>query len=472
MSKATQPGGKPNTDETRLERDSLGAVNVPRDALYGAQTERARRNFGVAGGPMPAAFIKALAKIKSEAAGVNASLGRLTGARALAIRDAAEAIVAGEHADQFPVDVYQTGSGTSSNMNMNEVLANLAARALGETVHPNDDVNLGQSSNDVIPSALRLAAARQTTDRLLPALAGADETLVRRGRELADVVKTGRTHWMDAMPLTLGQELSGWRALLADVHRRLSGELPRLCALPIGGTAVGTGVNGHPDFGPRVATALAQRMRLPVTALDVPAEGMAGQQAPLMMSALLRTLAIALRKIANDIRMMASGPTSGLGEISLEALQPGSSIMPGKVNPVVCEAVLMASARIEGNDHTVALAAADAPFQLNMMLPLLAHTLLESIDLAAWAVELLNQRVFASFEPLEERLAEGLARNPILATALVPLLGYDASARIVKRAMAEGRPLREIALEETDLDAATLERALDPLRLTRLARSE
>ncbi|MEZ5660384.1 MAG: lyase family protein [Burkholderiaceae bacterium] len=388
-----------NEPAARIERDSLGEIAVPANALYGAQTQRAVQNFGHAQGPMAPAFIQALAMIKREAALANGQLGRLPAARAQAIQAAADEIVAGHWLDQFPVDVLQTGSGTSTNMNMNEVLAALAARRLGGSVHPNDEVNLGQSSNDVIPSALRLAAAQQLRHSLLPALAALDATLARRSRELSDVVKTGRTHWMDAMPLTLGQEVDAWRAMFAMSGDAFEREMPALCALPLGGTAIGTGVNGHPAFATQVCAALAGRSGLPVSALALPSAAMAGQQAPLSLSAQLRALAITLQKVANDLRMMASGPHAGLGEIALDALQPGSSIMPGKVNPVVCEAVLMACARVIGQDHTIALAAADAPFQLNLMLPLIADTLLSGIALMAWAITRLDTRVLASFQP-------------------------------------------------------------------------
>ncbi|GIX30954.1 MAG: fumarate hydratase class II [Porticoccaceae bacterium] len=452
----------------REERDSLGVVRVPADALWRAQTQRAVENFPLSGERMPEPFLRALALIKQAAARVNGRRGLLDPERAEAIARAAEAVAAGHHLDQFPVDVFQTGSGTSSNMNANEVIATLAERHLGGRlhVHPNDHVNLCQSSNDVVPTAIQLAAALELRDRLEPARQRLVETVAARAEALADVVKTGRTHLMDAMPLTFGQELSAWVAQLEAAGARLAEAARRLHALPIGGTAVGTGVNSFPGFGAEVAAELASLTGLPLSAHPCPFFGIASVDAPLEFSAQLRGLAVAMLKICNDLRWMNSGPLAGLAEIELPALQPGSSIMPGKVNPVIPEAVAMACVQVLGFDAALAVAGQSSNFQLNVMLPLVARNLLQGVTLLANGARLLANKAVSGFRVNRERIEATLAQNPILATALNPLIGYERAAEIARRAFAERRPVLEIALEETDLPREVLERLLDPRRLT------
>jgi fumarate hydratase class II len=451
--------------KTRTEKDSLGTVEVPADALYGAATQRAIENFRISR-PLPAELIAAICLIKGAAARANAALGLLDDDIARGIADAADAIVAGAHLDQFPIDVYQTGSATSTNMNANEVLATLASRATAKPVHPNDHVNLGQSSNDVIPSAIQLAAARAVTDALLPALDHLARAIDRQSKAIGNIVKTGRTHLMDAVPVTFAQEMSGWSAAVRSGARRVRDTLPDLCALPQGGTAVGTGLNAHPELATRIAADLAARTGLPLVRADNLFERMAGQETSAALSGQLRGLAITLMKISNDLRLMNSGPDAGIGEIELPALAPGSSIMPGKVNPVAPEAVAMIAARVIGNDTTIAIAAQSGNFELNVMLPLIADTLLESIRLLANGARLLADRAIDGFKVNSERIARSLATNPILVTALNPLIGYARAAEIAKRAYAERRPIVDVAAESTDIPRAELERLLDPARLT------
>jgi len=449
----------------RQEQDSLGTVEVPQDALWGAQTQRAVDNFHISGRRMPEAFIRALAQTKAACAEVNLALGQLPQEVAAAIVAAAEAVAAGEHADAFPVDVYQTGSGTSSNMNMNEVLARLASRD-GVTVHPNDHVNRSQSSNDVIPTALHVAASQQVEQDLLPALRHLIATIARREREVGDIVKTGRTHLMDAMPVRLEQELSGWRTQLELDLERLEETRRRVNRLAIGGTAVGTGINAPAGFGERVAARLGER-----TGIDFVREGngfaaLASQDTAVELSGQLRTAATSLVKIANDLRWMNSGPLAGLGEIALPALQPGSSIMPGKVNPVIPEAVIMAAQQVIGLDAAVAAAGQGGNFQLNVGLPLIADNLLAGIALLARAAEHLADRAVAGFTVNEEAMRAALDRNPILVTALNAEIGYEAGARIAKEAYASGRPILEVAAERTDIPRERLQELLDPAALT------
>ncbi len=451
----------------RIERDSMGELQVPADALWGAQTQRAVDNFPISGQPMPAAFIRALGLIKHACAEANLELALLDGTRAGAIMVAASRVAANQHDAHFPVDVYQTGSGTSSNMNANEVIARLADPDGALGIHPNDHVNMGQSSNDVIPTAIQVSAALLTTEHLLPALKHLHLSLLQRSEQLAEVVKTGRTHLMDAMPVTLGQELQGWAAQIASAQHRLSDTLSRLRRLPQGGTAVGTGINAHPEFGDRVAAALARATGFEFVAADNRFEGIGSQDAAVELSGQLKALAVALMKIANDLRWMNSGPLAGLGEIELEALQPGSSIMPGKVNPVIPEAVCMVAARVIGNDATITVAGQSGNFQLNVMLPVVAASLLESLYLLGNATRLLADRAIATFKVKHERLNEALARNPILVTALNSVIGYEKGAAAAKQAYAEGRPIIDVALEVTDLSRAELERLLDPFKLTR-----
>jgi fumarate hydratase class II len=451
----------------RLESDSLGTIEVPSSALWGAQTQRAIANFPSSGLTMPRAFLRALGMVKSCAAGANGELGELPPAIAAAIEAAADAVAAGTHDAEFPVDVFQTGSGTSSNMNANEVIATLASRATGLAVHPNDHVNRAQSSNDVVPTAIHVAAALELEQRLLPALAHLGAVLQRRIESLGAVVKTGRTHLMDAMPLTLAQELSGWRAQVLHGVERLRGVMPRLRALAQGGTAVGTGVNAPPAFGRIVAARLTAKTGIAFEPSANYFEALSCQDTAVELSGQLRVVAVSLMKIANDLRWMNSGPLAGLAELSLPALQPGSSIMPGKVNPVVPEAVAMIAAQVMGNDATIMVAAQSGNFQLNVMLPVIAYDLLQSIELLAIASRNLADRAIAGFEVNEAGLAAAVARNPILITGLNAAIGYDRGAAIAKRAYAEGRPIAEVAAEMTDIDAARLRRLLDPLQLTR-----
>jgi fumarate hydratase, class II len=451
----------------RIERDSMGELQVPADALWGAQTQRAVQNFPVSGRRMPRGFIRALGLIKHAAAAANARLGLLDRAIAEAIQSAAAEVAQGAHDAHFPIDVFQTGSGTSTNMNANEVIAHLASRRLDRAVHPNDHVNMGQSSNDVIPTAIGVGAALAVRGELMPALEHAAEVLRAKERELAAVVKTGRTHLMDAMPVTLGQELSGWRTQLENGRARLASVEPRLLALAQGGTAVGTGINAHPQFGATFCRELAALTGIAFTPSRNYFESLSCQDAAVELSGQLKVIAVSLLKIANDLRWMNSGPLAGLGEISLPALQPGSSIMPGKVNPVIPEAAAMVAAEVIGNDATITVAGQSGNFQLNVMLPLIAYDLLESIRLLANVLHLLADRAIAGFTVNHARLAEALERNPILVTALNPVIGYEKGAAIAKKAYAEGRPIREVAEAMTDLPREQLERLLDPTELTR-----
>ena len=454
------------SDQYRIEQDSMGQLNVPVDALWGAQTQRAVNNFPISGQPMPAAFIAALGQVKAACAQANAELGLLPKDMAAAISAAALQVAEGQHVAQFPVDVYQTGSGTSSNMNANEVIAKLADPDGRLGVHPNDHVNMGQSSNDVIPTTIQVSACLQTSEHLLPALKSLHQQLCRRSEQLERVTKTGRTHLMDAMPVTFGQELATWASQIDSAMQRIMDALKRLRQLPQGGTAVGTGINAHPEFGARVAEALAQATGFEFVRADNAFEGIASQDAVVELSGQLKTLAVAIMKIGNDLRWMNSGPLAGLGEIELEALQPGSSIMPGKVNPVIPEAACMVAARVMGNDTTITVAGQSGNFQLNVMLPVVAASILESIQLLGNVSRLLADRAIATFKVREDRIAEALARNPILVTALNPVIGYEKGAAAAKQAYREGRPIVEVAAELTGMDRAELEALLDPYKLT------
>jgi fumarate hydratase, class II len=455
------------TTAHRIEHDSMGELEVPAEALWGAQTQRAVENFPVSGRRMPRAFIRALGLIKQAAARANAELGLLPEPAARAIAEAAGEVAEGRHDAEFPIDVFQTGSGTSTNMNANEVVAHLAARRLGREVHPNDHVNLGQSSNDVIPTAIHVSAALLVRGALIPALDHACEVLEAKAREVGSFVKTGRTHLMDAMPVSLAQELSGWRTQLEHGRARLEAVEPRLLALAQGGTAVGTGINAHPDFARVFCVELAALTGLAFRPSRNYFESLSCQDTAVELSGELKVIAVSLMKIANDLRWMNSGPLAGLAEIQLPALQPGSSIMPGKVNPVIPEAAAMVAAEVIGNDATITVAGQSGNFQLNVMLPLIAYDLLESVRLLATVVRLLADRAIAGFKVNPARLAEALERNPILVTALNPVIGYEKGAAIAKRAYAEGRPIREVAERMTDLDRAEIERLLDPTELTR-----
>ncbi|MEW6444455.1 MAG: class II fumarate hydratase [Pseudomonadota bacterium] len=452
--------------EFRIEKDSMGELRVPASALWGAQTQRAVDNFRIAGRPMPRAFLRALGLVKAACARVNGGLGLLDGARAEAIERCALEVADGLHDAHFPVEVFQTGSGTSSNMNANEVIARLASLST-LPVHANDHVNMGQSSNDVIPTAIHIGAALEIGERLLPAIAHLRAVIDARASEWGNVIKTGRTHLMDAMPITLGQELSGWSAQLRAAESRLGETLVRLRELPQGGTAVGTGINAPEGFGSRVAETLSSLTGVPFRPMGNLFMGLSSQDVAVEASGQLRALAVALMKIANDLRWMNSGPLAGLAEIRLPALQPGSSIMPGKVNPVIPEAVMMACARVMGHDAAIAIGGQSGNFQLNVMLPLIADSLLESIQLMTNACRSLADKAIAGMQVNREQLEAALARNPILITALNPILGYEKGAAIAKRAYAEGRTLLEVALEETGLDEDTLRRLLDPAALAK-----
>jgi fumarate hydratase, class II len=455
------------TTSFRIERDSMGELEVPKAALWGAQTQRAVQNFPISGLTLPRTFIGSLGLVKQAAALANASLGLLPRDIAQAIAAAAAEVASGEHDAQFPIDVFQTGSGTSTNMNANEVIAHLAAVRLGRAVHPNDHVNMSQSSNDVIPTTIHVSAALAVERTLIPALEHMSAILARKETEVGAIVKTGRTHLMDAMPMTLAQELSGWRTQMQNGQARLKSSLPRLLALAQGGTAVGTGINAHVDFGARCCTELARLTGLAFVPSGNYFESLASQDAAVELSGQLKTIAVGLMKIANDLRWMNSGPLAGLGEIALPVLQPGSSIMPGKVNPVIPEAAAMVAAQVIGYDTTITLAGQAGNFQLNVMLPVIAYDLLESIRLLSNALVALADRAIAGFTVNRERLAETLERNPILVTALNPIIGYEKGAAIAKQAYAEGRPVLEVARELTDLSAADLGMLLDPLELTR-----
>ena len=450
----------------RTEKDSMGELKVPADALWGAQTQRAVENFPISGLTMPRQFIAALGLVKWAAAGANAELGLLSNDIAISIQEAALEVAAGKHDAQFPIDVFQTGSGTSSNMNANEVIAHLASQHRGSEVHPNDHVNMSQSSNDVIPTCVHLSAAISIKDDLLPALKGLSAALEKKTEEVRHVVKTGRTHLMDAMPITMGQELDGWRAQIDNAAARISDSMSRLTALAQGGTAVGTGINAHPKFGTKVAVLLSERTLINFDSADSKFEALASQNAAVEMSGQLRALAVSLTKISNDLRWMNSGPLAGLGEIALPALQPGSSIMPGKVNPVIPEAVAMVSAQVIGNDAAIAIGGQSGNFQLNVMLPVVAYNLLQSIELLANACNCLAQKAIAGFTVNFENINRSLDRNPILVTALNPVIGYELGAAVAKRAYADGRPIKEVAKEMTDLTDEELDRLLDPAALT------
>jgi fumarate hydratase, class II len=457
-----------SANEFRLERDSMGELQVPSAALWGAQTQRAIQNFPISGLRMPRGFIRALGLVKWAAAGANLELGDLDRVRAFAIQKAALEVAEGRYDEHFPVDVFQTGSGTSSNMNANEVIARLATQyAGGVVVHPNDDVNRSQSSNDVIPTAIHLSAALAVSEQLFPALKELSETIARKAADVGDTVKTGRTHLMDAMPLRLGQELGAWRTQVEDAVSRLQSCRPRLHSLAQGGTAVGTGINAPPEFASRVAALLSTQTGLDLRPSRDFFAALSSQDTAVELSGHLRTLAVSLMKIANDLRWMNSGPLAGLAEVALPALQPGSSIMPGKVNPVVPEAVAMAAAQVIGNDVTVTLAGQSGNFQLNVMLPVIAYNLLQSIELLAAGSRALARSAIAGFAVNARQLATALERNPMLVTALNPVIGYDLAAAIAKKAYAERRPVREVAAEMTDLGEEKLAKLLDPGALTR-----
>ena len=450
----------------RTEHDSMGELQVPAEALWGAQTQRAVDNFPISGQPMPRGFIRALGLVKAAAAEVNGGFGLLPQAQAASIRKAALAVAQGAYDAQFPIDIFQTGSGTSSNMNANEVIATLASRPRAR-VHPNDHVNLGQSSNDVIPTAIRIAAQLAVVEDLLPALKHLRSAIERRARALQRVTKTGRTHLMDAMPLTFGQEFGAWAAQLQSAQARIEDSLKRMRRLPIGGTAIGTGINADPRFGKAMAKALSSLSGTKFESAENKFEGLAAQDDIVELSGQLNALATGLMKIGNDLRWMNSGPLAGLGEIELPALQPGSSIMPGKVNPVIPEALCMVCAQVMGHHVAITIAGASGNFQLNVMLPLIAANLLDSVELLANAMRLLADKSVAGLKVRQDRVAAALDRNPILVTALNPIIGYEKAAAIAKRAYAEGRPILDVAAEDSGLPRSELKRLLDPALLAR-----
>lgn len=450
----------------RTEKDSMGEVQVPADALYAAQTQRAVDNFPISGLPMPRTVIRALGLIKGAAAAVNHELGLLDEPIANAIQEAASAVERGEHDKHFPIDIFQTGSGTSSNMNSNEVIATVASKSLGSKVHPNDHVNMGQSSNDVIPTAIHVAAYLETADVLLPGLEHLHATLLKKAEDDGDVVLTGRTHLMDAMPVTLAQELGGWAGQIEQGVERVRGSLVRVAELAQGGTAVGTGINAHPEFGERVAAKLAEKTGLPFVTSRNYFVSLSSQDAVVELSGQFKTVAASLMKIANDLRWMNSGPQAGIGDIALPSLQPGSSIMPGKVNPVIPEAVTMVAAQVIGNDATITLAGQAGNFQLNVMLPVIAYNIVQSASILGNAARALADKAIASFTANKERVADLVEKNPILVTALNPVIGYELGAAVAKTAYKEGRRLKDVAKQMTDLTDDDLDRLLDPKKLT------
>ncbi|MDP6330980.1 MAG: class II fumarate hydratase [SAR324 cluster bacterium] len=457
------------TEAFRIEKDSMGEVKVPREALYAAQTQRAIENFPVSGIPIRRPLIAALGMIKCSAARVNGASGAIPEEVAFLIQSAAQEVIEGKHDEHFPIDIYQTGSGTSSNMNANEVIANRASQLSKDNaikVHPNDHVNCGQSSNDTFPTAIRIAAVMETKSDLIPALVELRKAFLSKGAEYAHVVKTGRTHLMDAMPVTLEQEFSGYARQLELGIARLEASLERIRELPMGGTAVGTGINTPPEFPPAFAEEVSNLSGEPMREAQNHFEAQSTVDAPVEMSGQLKTIAVGLLKIVNDLRWMNSGPNAGLGEIQLAALQPGSSIMPGKVNPVIEESTAMVCAQVIGYDSAISVGGLSGNFELNVMLPMVAHSLLESIRLLAAACRNLAHRSVSRIIAREEHIQSLVGRNPILVTTLNPLIGYDLAAKIAKTAFAENRPLLEVAMEMCELPKKELIKALDPAKMT------
>lgn len=456
-----------NQQATRIEKDSMGELEVPVNALYAAQTQRAVNNFPVSGQAMPESFIRALILIKAAAAKANVELEQISADMGNAIVQAADKLLADpEMMQHFPVDIFQTGSGTSSNMNANEVLASLATEILGDKVNPNDHINCGQSSNDIIPTAIHVSAVLELNGKLLPALEHLSETIRIKATAVDQYVKTGRTHLMDAMPVKLSQSLEGWAVQIDQNRFSLQSQQVNLQSLAQGGTAVGTGINAHPEFARRFNRQLSELTGLPFTVATNFFAHIGSQDIAVALSGQLKTTAVSVMKIANDLRWMNSGPLAGLGEIELEALQPGSSIMPGKVNPVIPEAAAMVSAQVIGNDAAITVGGQSGNFELNVMLPMIASNLLSSIELLANVSHLLADKAIASFKVNEDKLQEALTRNPILVTALNPVIGYLKAADIAKQAYREGRPIIEVAAENTDLSQEELQELLDPTKLT------
>lgn len=447
----------------RTVKDSMGEMIVPADALYGATTARAVENFPISKLRFSRSFLHALGLVKSAAAQVNADLGLLDKERSEVIQQAAQEVIDGKWDDEFPIDIFQTGSGTSTNMNANEVIATRAMQLRSDlSVHPNDHVNMGQSSNDVIPTTISVAAYVSIAEQLIPALEHLEATIQKRADELMDVVKTGRTHLMDATPVRMGQTVGAWATQVRLGRERVQNTLPHLGRLALGGTATGSGLNAHVEFGGRVAKLLSERTGLSFTETDDHFESQASQDTAVEVSGALKSIATAYIKISNDLRHMNSGPISGLGEIVLPALQPGSSIMPGKINPVIAEATMMVAAQVIGNDTTITIGAQHGNFELNVMLPVIAHNLLESIEILSTMSNVLADKAIAGFTVNTERIAELVDKNPIMVTGLNPVIGYENGAKIAKKAYAEGRTVKEVAKELTDLSDEDLDRILDP----------
>ncbi len=456
--------------EYRIEKDSMGEVKVLNEALYGAQTQRAHDNFPVSGIKFSREFLEALGYVKKTAAIVNFELGLIDEKVSEAIQAASQEVIDGLHDKEFVIDIFQTGSGTSTNMNANEVIAHRAnelKKDLDVNIHPNDHINYGQSSNDVIPTTIRVAAVKAVQHNLIPALKHLHQTFLEKGKEYADVVKTGRTHLMDAMPVTIEQEFGGYARQVELGIERLQSALPRVSELPQGGTAVGTGLNTHKDFGKNFAAKISELTGEEFTEAENHFEAQATVDAPVELSGQLKTIAVGLMKIGNDLRWMNSGPNSGIGEVELAALQPGSSIMPGKVNPVIEESLTMVCAQVMGNDATVTIGGQAGNFELNVMLPVVAHNLLQSIELLGNAARNLADRSVSILKVRRENIASMIEKNPILVTALNPIIGYDKAAKIAKKAFAEGRALKEVAKEMTDLSDQELDKALDPMKMTK-----
>ena len=453
-------------DKFRIETDSMGDLKVPMDAKWGAQTQRALDNFCISDLTMPSEFISALGLIKWSAALTNEQLGLINKEKSKSIQKAAQNLIDGDVNEEFLVDVFQTGSGTSSNMNANEVIASIASLLTDEKIHPNDDVNMSQSSNDVIPTAISIAAMIRLKESLLPALNKIISSLDHKSGSLKDVVKTGRTHLMDAMPITLAQEVDGWKHQLQKVRDRIEESQGRLSCLAQGGTAVGTGINAHPDFAEKFVKNVSKKTSIDFKVSLSYFEAMSSQDSSLELSSHLRLLATCLIKISNDLRWMNSGPLAGISEIKLPELQPGSSIMPGKVNPVIPEAVIMACAQVIGNDATIAYSAQSGNFQLNVMLPVIAYNLIQSINIMANAISSIDEKAISGFEVNREVIDKNLKRNPILVTALNSKIGYELGAKIAKKAYQQNRSIKDVALEMTDLSEDEIDQVLDPLDLT------
>lgn len=450
----------------RQVQDSMGALQVPESALYGAQTQRAIENFPISGLQLPKPLLNALVLVKKAAARANQNLGLLDSKISLAIQSAADEVLAGKHKDQFPIDVFQTGSGTSSNMNVNEVLATLASNQLGLNVHPNDHVNMGQSSNDVFPTAIHLSAALEIQQAFQPAFQKLEQTILQKAKHLTGLVKTGRTHLMDAMPVLWSQELTGWAHQIKNGQNRIQGCLPRLHSLAIGGTAVGTGINADPELANQIVQILSEWTGLNLQTSACFFESLSSQDTAVELSGQLKVVAVSLMKICNDLRWMNSGPLSGIAEIALPALQPGSSIMPGKVNPVIPEAGCMVAAQVSGNDTAIGIGGMSGNFQLNVMLPMIAYNLLQSIQLLSNLAHVLADKAIQGFNVKQQKVEQSLQQNPILVTALNPIVGYAKGAEIAKAAYSENRAVLDVAAEKTSLSRAELENILNPYKLT------